>query len=99
MIIVAPNDLDWDEIAKRTGDDSWRAESMHRYFTRIEKCLYIRKYREFFCRLLGPIYTAALSVVAWTNPHAVRDKGGHGYRGWQPISLAASRVDWQANAK
>jgi choline dehydrogenase-like flavoprotein len=84
MIIIAPNDRDWEEIAKLTGDDSWRAKSMQRYFTRIEKCLYRGKYRDFLRWLFGPtIYTAALKVVEWVKP----DKEWHGYRGWQATSL------------
>lgn len=37
MIIIAPNDRDWNEIAELTGDASWRAEHMQGYFTRLEK--------------------------------------------------------------
>ena len=40
MILVYPNNSDWDFIAKRTGDPSWRAESMWKYFERIENCHY-----------------------------------------------------------
>jgi choline dehydrogenase-like flavoprotein len=87
MIIIAPNDRDWDAIADRTGDDSWRAEWMQRYFTRIEKCLYYKVYRDFFHRLLGFIYSAALRVGEWINPRGFRDPGSHGDRGWQPTSF------------
>ena len=87
MIIIAPNDRDWDEIAERTGDDSWRAKSMQGYFTRIEKCLYRNVYKDFFHRLLGFIYIVARQVLAFINPRAVWDEGGHGDRGWQPTSF------------
>ena len=40
MIIVKPNDLDWNRIAGLTGDESWRAETMQGYFPRLERCLY-----------------------------------------------------------
>jgi choline dehydrogenase len=41
MITVVPHDSDWNSIAALTGDASWRAEEMHKYFARLEKCTYI----------------------------------------------------------
>jgi choline dehydrogenase-like flavoprotein len=38
MILVAPPDEDWDAIAEATGDRSWRAANMARYFARLENC-------------------------------------------------------------
>jgi choline dehydrogenase len=38
MIFVAPNDGDWDEIARITRDPSWTAERMRGYFERVENC-------------------------------------------------------------
>jgi choline dehydrogenase len=38
MILVYPHNADWDEIAEETGDVSWRADNMRRYFERIEDC-------------------------------------------------------------
>ena len=38
MILVYPNDADWDHIAELTGDSSWRAAHMRRYFERLENC-------------------------------------------------------------
>src|SRR5262249_36425 len=40
MITVVPHDSDWNDIAERTGDDSWRADRMWKYFQRVERCLY-----------------------------------------------------------
>lgn len=40
MIILYPHNSDWDEIARATGDQSWNAENMRRYFTRLERCDY-----------------------------------------------------------
>lgn len=40
MLFVYPHDQDWDDIAKITGDRSWRADNMRRYFQRLEKCEY-----------------------------------------------------------
>lgn len=38
MIFVAPHNEDWDAIARETGDRSWRAKRMRRYFQRVENC-------------------------------------------------------------
>jgi choline dehydrogenase len=40
MILVYPHNADWDGIAGLTGDPSWRAEAMRRYFERLEDCRY-----------------------------------------------------------
>ncbi len=40
MIFVAPHDSDWDAIAELTGDRSWRAAGMRRYFQAVENCRY-----------------------------------------------------------
>jgi choline dehydrogenase-like flavoprotein len=40
LILVAPSGKDWDQIADLTGDTSWRAEAMWRYFQRVEDCRY-----------------------------------------------------------
>jgi choline dehydrogenase len=42
LITICANTSDWDDIAELTGDDSWRATSMHRYFERLERCNYVR---------------------------------------------------------
>jgi choline dehydrogenase-like flavoprotein len=38
MILVYPQQADWDQIADLTGDPSWRADRMRQYFERIENC-------------------------------------------------------------
>ncbi len=40
MITIVPHDSDWNGIAELTGDDSWRAEKMHKYFTKLERNAY-----------------------------------------------------------
>jgi choline dehydrogenase len=52
MITVYPHNADWDHIAEITGDDSWRADNMRKYFERLEDCNY-RPVRRFFGKLLG----------------------------------------------
>ena len=38
MILVYPHNADWDGIASLTGDASWNAETMRRYFEKLENC-------------------------------------------------------------
>jgi choline dehydrogenase len=45
MILVYPHNQDWDDIAELTGDSSWRAENMRRYFERMEDCRHRPPYR------------------------------------------------------
>ncbi len=52
MILVYPHNSDWDGIAELTGDSSWSAESMRRYYERLENCQY-RPIVRFFHRHFG----------------------------------------------
>lgn len=45
MIFVYPHNADWDHIAELTGDPSWRADKMRRYFELMENCRHRRFYR------------------------------------------------------
>ncbi len=38
MICIYPHNQDWNDIAELTGDASWRAENMRRYFELLEDC-------------------------------------------------------------
>jgi len=40
MIIVRPTNADWNHIWQTTGDASWRASNLHKYFRRLERCRY-----------------------------------------------------------
>jgi len=40
MITVYGHNSDWDDIARITGDESWGAEAMRKYFERLENCQY-----------------------------------------------------------
>ncbi len=51
MIVVRPNDSDWNHIWQLTGDDSWSASRMQTYFERIERC----RYRFFLWRWLAAL--------------------------------------------
>lgn len=43
MITIYPNNSDWDAIAELTGDPSWKAENMRKYFERLEQCHYVER--------------------------------------------------------
>lgn len=49
MIVIRPNDEDWNAIAETMGDPSWRASLMQGYWERIERC----RSRWFFWRWLA----------------------------------------------
>ncbi len=53
MIIVRPNNADWNHIWKLTGDESWRASNMERYFQRIDACRYRAPWRRWLARWFG----------------------------------------------
>ena len=40
QIMVYPHDADWDNIAALTGDASWKADNMRKYFELLENCQY-----------------------------------------------------------
>ncbi|KAH7122619.1 hypothetical protein B0J11DRAFT_344366 [Dendryphion nanum] len=44
-LTMNPNDLDWNEIAETTGDDSWSAENMRKYLVKLEKTHYNSTYK------------------------------------------------------
>ena len=52
MIIVRPNNADWNHIWQLTGDASWRASNMQKYFHRLERC----RYRLFVFRWLDWLF-------------------------------------------
>jgi choline dehydrogenase len=52
MIIMRPNNADWNHIWRLTGDDSWRASNMQKYFRRLERC----RYRLFVFRWLDRLF-------------------------------------------
>ena len=52
MIIVRPSNADWNHIWQLTGDASWRASNMQKYFRRLERC----RYRLFLFRWLDWLF-------------------------------------------
>lgn len=87
MIIIRPNDADWDGIAEFTGDDSWRSQNMQGYFAKIENCLYYAVYRSFAFKSLGFLFRALDGLARVLDPRGQLDPGGHGAAGWQKTSF------------
>ena len=92
MIVIRPNDSDWEEIADLTNDDSWRARNMQPYFAKFEECLYLDTYRGFLAAMFGWLYKAWIVVQSLANPKLLLDEGGHGREGWQPTSFIAPKL-------
>lgn len=79
MITIYPHDADWDAVADITGDDSWRASSMRKYFERLERCEYIDR----------PQRLPANRLLAWLLRRLPpwRNASRHGWDGWLGTSL------------
>ncbi len=52
MILVYPHNADWEHIANLTGDSSWEASNMRRYFERLEDCRH-RPLKRLITRFIG----------------------------------------------
>jgi choline dehydrogenase-like flavoprotein len=92
MIIVRPNNKDWDRIADLTNDDSWSASNMQPLFAKLENCLYLNEFRGFLPRILDGLFFIWRAIVTFFTPRAVLDEGGHGTEGWQPTSLISPKL-------
>jgi choline dehydrogenase len=90
MITMVPHDSDWDNIADLTGDESWRARHMHRYFQRMEACRYVSRPGEAprspWLRLADLLRRSARIPSVRDNP------GGHGFYGWLQTNLADPKL-------
>ena len=53
MIMVYPHNKDWDDLADLTGDPSWKAENMRKYYERMENCAYRRFPWRWIYKLFG----------------------------------------------
>ncbi|HWM69783.1 MAG TPA: GMC oxidoreductase [Steroidobacteraceae bacterium] len=86
MIVVKPNDHDWNYIADLTGDRSWSAARMQGYFGKLEDCHYYTSYGGFLRKILR-FYIWWMKLVKFINPRWVLDSGGHGFKGWQKTNF------------
>jgi choline dehydrogenase len=86
MITVTPQNCDWDYIAEITGDSTWRADNMNRYFARLENCQYVPRPGSLKYVLKGLLWSAVALVQGrkdwrdWAH--------GHGFNGWLTTSEA-----------
>lgn len=84
MITIYPHQHDWDDIARTTGDRSWRSGRMWHYFQRLERCTY-ETWRWHLPRIpvLG-VLIRAIPILSgfFGNP------GRHGFNGWLSTSEA-----------
>jgi choline dehydrogenase len=84
MITVYPHDADWDDIAAATGDRSWRAAEMRRWFEQLEACRYKRRPR------MLPRHPWLARLFSWlpfvSDKYVNRSR--HGFDGWLHTTLA-----------
>ncbi|MFP3646543.1 GMC oxidoreductase [Paraburkholderia sp. SIMBA_054] len=83
MIVIRPNDADWDRLAEDTDDASWHSDNMQGYFPKIENCLYYSVYSQF----AGPVIGALQWIAKQLAPRSQLDPVGHGFDGWQKTSF------------
>jgi choline dehydrogenase len=90
MITVTPQNCDWDQIAQITGDSTWRAEYMNRYFARLEDCHYQPRPGSAKYIVRGLLWSA---FALLRRRKDWRDWAhGHGFNGWLPTSEADTRL-------
>ena len=86
MITVLPQESDWNYIARITGDDSWRADKMREYFTRIEECSYVPppgSPKAVLRGFLSSLVDMVRGDLDWRD-----SSHGHGFNGWLTTSTA-----------
>jgi choline dehydrogenase len=90
MITVYPHDVDWDGIARATGDRSWRAGAMRRWFELLEACAPGYKHRP---RVL-PRNRWLARVLSWIPlvSDEFVNRSRHGFDGWLHTTLADPKL-------
>lgn len=73
-IFVRPDDVDWDNIAKITGDRSWSSPEMLKHFQKIENAGY------------HPVLKMLHMVGKGLDIEALQNLGGHGFDGWLEVN-------------
>jgi choline dehydrogenase-like flavoprotein len=99
MIFMHPHDSDWDEIAKLTGDSSWSARHMRRYFHRIEDCRHRPLWR-FLSRLTGDRFNpTGHGWKGWLETEVAMPRKAFGDRALMAIMRGAILADlWSTPA-
>lgn len=89
MITMVPADSDWDGIADLTGDESWRARYMRKYFERLECCHYVAAPSSAPLNGWSRLRATLRRLVGRTvNPNP----SGHGYQGWLSTNLTEAKL-------
>ncbi|RBP36574.1 choline dehydrogenase [Roseimicrobium gellanilyticum] len=89
MILIRPQDRDWEHIAQLTGDASWQAAKMQPYFAKFERCQYVPFVRRVLGTLTAPLTYVGRKVKQLVHPEGMDCRSGHGFFGWQPTSFTA----------
>jgi len=90
MITITPQNCDWDYIAQITGDSTWRADNMNRYFARLENCHYVSRPGSAGYVLKGLLWSA---IALLKGRKDWRDWAhGHGFEGWLKTCVADPRL-------
>ena len=96
MITVTPQAIDWDTIAHLTGDWSWGADNMYKYFTRLERCGY-RSAPWTLGYIVNRLFSSAIGLVTGSK-NWMAWSSGHGFKGWLSTERPRPTVvlgDWQ----
>ena len=95
MILMVPHDSDWNDIATLTGDPSWRAANMRRYFQRIENCRHRPLWR--FLSLLtgGRFNPTGHGWKGWLKAEVPLPRKAFGDRVLMRVMREAIRSDFQ----
>lgn len=80
MITITPQAIDWDFIAKLTGDWSWRSDNMNQYFARLERCRYVARPGSLPYVFKGVLWSAL--ALLRHRPDWKDWSHGHGFKGW-----------------
>ena len=93
MIFMAPHRSDWDNIADLTGDDSWRADAMQRYFQRVENCGYRPLWRCLSWLTAGRINPSGHGWNGWLKTEVPWPRRAFGDHRLMKVIRAAIRAD------
>jgi choline dehydrogenase len=90
MITVYPHESDWNHIAEVTGDNSWRARAMRKYFDRIERAQY--RDGSAILNLLEPGQVIARRLRRLTASDAGEGARGERGTGWLTVTQADPKL-------
>ena len=99
MILMAPPDSDWEGIAELTGDATWCADAMRRYFERLENCRH-RPFWRLVAKLTGGrVNPTGHGFGGWLDVEVPTPLEAFGDRRLITTILAAVAADLDAGGK